>query len=120
MTEQPSLIIDILNIVPNNSICYINAPSINDDSAVLKILLPSDDNYDWHLTLTADNKHFFINIIIAESIQHEFHRLDIKYDNSLLCESYDGMCTVILSENLNIPKWFADKYVQDGLCWSMR
>jgi hypothetical protein len=120
MTEQQSILIDILNIVPNKSICYINAPGIDDNSVVLNLLFPSDDNYDWYITLTADIKLLFIDIINAESIQHEFHKLDIKYDNSLLCESYDGMCTVILSESLHIPKWFADKYVQDGLSWSMR
>ncbi len=119
MTEEQSIIIDILKIVPDNSICYINAPSIDKHSEVLKILI-SVDEYDWNLVLSAENKKKLTDIINSESIQDSFHRLDIKLDNSLLCESYDGMCTVILSDVLNIPEWFADKYSKDGLCWSMK
>ena len=119
MTEEQSILADILKIVPDNSICYINAPSIADDSAVLKLLTPAD-NYDWCLTLTADNKQKLADIISSESIQDYFHLLDIKYGDLHLCESYDGMCTVILPDIQNIPRWFEDKYINDQGCWSMR
>ena len=119
MTEEQSIIIDILKLVPDNSICYINAPSINEDSAILKIL-SSAEQYNWNLMLTLENKRILTAIISSESIQDYFHRLYIKFDNSTLCESYDGMCTVILSDTLKIPEWFSDKYVRDGLCWNMK
>ena len=38
MSDEQSLIIDILKIVPDNSICYLNTPSIDSDSAILKLL----------------------------------------------------------------------------------
>jgi len=119
MSDEQSIIIDILKIVPDNSICYINAPNIDSDSSILK-LLTSATEYDWSIILTLDKKKLLTSIITTESIQDCFHRLDIKFTNSLLCESYDGMCTVILSDNLNIPKWFTDKYVKDGLTWNMK
>jgi hypothetical protein len=119
MTEEQSIIIDILEIVPDNSICYINAPSIDEGSGILKILVPSN-SFDWSLTLSADNKIKFENIIKTEGIQHSFHRLDIEFNKLQLCESYDGMCTVILTDNLNIPEWFTNKYAKEGNCWSMK
>lgn len=119
MTEEQSILIDILKIVPDNSICYINAPSIDDDSIVLKLLVPAD-NYDWCLTLTADNKQKLTGAINSESIQDYFHRLDIKNGSAHLCEAYDGISTVILPDLKNIPKWFTDKYIREGECWSMK
>ena len=119
MTDEQSIIIDILKIVPDNSICFINAPSIYKDSKILQLLIPSTD-YDWSLALTPENKIILSDIIISESIQNEFHKLDIIINNFRLCESYDGMCTVILSNKLDIPEWFTNKYVQEGICWSMK
>jgi hypothetical protein len=119
MTEEQLILIDILKIVPDSSTCFINAPSIDEGSAILNLLTASS-NYDWTLILSTDNKKNLSDIITVESIQDYFHKLDIKNDNSLLCESFDGMTTVILSEKLNIPDWFANKYVRDGNCWNMR
>ena len=119
MTEEQSILLDILKIVPDNSVCYINAPSIDVNSAVLKILQTSD-NHHWCVVLTEDSKRLLSEVIKSESIQDHFHQLNIKYADSPLCESYDGMCTVILQGNLDIPVWFKDKYVNDEGCWSMR
>ncbi len=119
MTDEQSILIDILKIVPENSVCYLNAPSIDDNSDVLKLLSPTSA-YDWCLILTSERKEKLIEVITSEGIQDYFHRLDIKYDDSVLCESYDGMCTVILTERIRIPNWFSDKYVQEGLCWTRR
>jgi hypothetical protein len=47
MTETQSLAIDILNLVPDDSTCFINAPSLTEDSDISKLLQPtSRDHYD--------------------------------------------------------------------------
>ena len=108
-----------MKIVPDNSICYINAPDIDSDSAILKLLTPTTQ-YDWSINLSLDNKKILTSIITTDSIQDYFHRLNIKSANSLWCESYDGMCTVILSDSLDIPEWFTEKYAKEGLCWNIK
>ena len=100
MKEEQIMLIDIIKNVPDNSFCFINAPVINDTSAILKLLSPAN-NYNWVIRLTGDNKQKLIDVIISESIQDCFHRLDIIHNNSVLCESYDAMRSVILSTTLN-------------------
>lgn len=110
MTETQSLAIDIIKLVPDNSTCFINAPSIDKDSAALKLFQRSTRNYDWQLTLTSDNKQKLIDIIISENIEREFHRLDIKHNDTVLFIAYDGICGVEVKKDINVPDWFAKKY----------
>ena len=110
MTETQSLAIDIIKLVPDNSTCFINAPSIDENSAVLKLLQVSTNNYDWELTLTPDNKVKLIDIIISENIEQHFHKLAIKHNDAVLFIAYDGMCGVEVTKQINVPDWFAKKY----------
>ena len=45
MTETQSYIIEVINLVPNNSICFIQVPNIEDCSALNNLLLPSEFGY---------------------------------------------------------------------------
>jgi hypothetical protein len=111
LTETQSLAADIINLVPVNSTCFINAPSINDDSDILKLLQPSSTNhYDWQLTLTTDNKRKLIDVIISEGVEVDFHRLDIKTDNDFLFTAYDGFSGVKVTDKITVPDWFIKKY----------
>jgi hypothetical protein len=116
MTETQSLTIDILKIVPDNSICYINAPSIDNSSAILNLLQPTELIYNKQIKLTKENKTAFINIVTSESIEEHFHNLQIKHNSDLLCEAFDGMDMVTLSKNINVTNEFIDKYIKTDLC----
>lgn len=115
MTDTQSLAIDILKIIPDDSLCFIQAPSI-DKSAILNLFKPSQFDYYRQIELTKENKNRLGEVITSENIESHFHSLEIKHNNSLLCEAHDGMEMVILSKNMNIPNWFADKYLKTDLC----
>ena len=111
MTETQALAIDILNLAPDNSMCFINAPSINGDSDILKLLQPSSrDHYDWELKLTTDNKRKLIALIISDEVETSFHRIDIEGGNNFLFIAYDGFSGVKVKDRLTVPDWFAEKY----------
>ena len=111
MTETQSLAIDILNLVPDNTTCFINAPSIGNNLDILKLLQSSiTDDYDWQLTLTTDNKRKLIDVIISEEIETSFHRLEIKKGDDLLFIAYDGFSEVTVKNRNIVPDWFAKKY----------
>ena len=109
MTETQSLAIDILKLVPNDSTCFINAPSIYKDSGIIKLLQPSTQ-YDWQLNLSKENKNGLIEVILKENIECEFHMLTIEHDGIPLFTAYDGMCGVLVNKLTNIPEWFSRKY----------
>jgi hypothetical protein len=111
MTDTQSLAIDILNLVPDNSKCFINAPSLNDDSDILKLLQPSSrDFFDWELKLTINNKQKLIDLIVSDEVETSFHKIEIESDNDLLFIAYDGFSGVKVKDRLMVPNWFAEKY----------
>jgi hypothetical protein len=111
MTETQSLSIDIINLVPDDSMCFINAPSIGDGSDILKLLqVSSRDYFDWELELTTDNKRRLIDLIIRDEVETSFHRIDFEGDRDFLFVAYDGFLGVKVKDRLTVPDWFAEKY----------
>lgn len=111
LSETQTLAADIINLVPDNSTCFINAPSINDNSDILKLLQPSSrDHYDWELKLTTNNKRKLIDLIISDEVETSFHRIDIESDNTILFIAYDGFSGVKVNDRLTVPDWFVKKY----------
>jgi hypothetical protein len=111
MTETQSLAIDILNLVPDDSTCFINAPSLNEDSDISKLLQPtSRDHYDWELKLTTDNKRKLTELIISDEVETSFHRIDIENEDNFLFIAYDGFSGVKVKSRDIVPDWFAEKY----------
>jgi len=115
MRETQSFLIDIIKIVPVNTVCYIQAPSL-DESEILRMLQPSEYNYYRQITLTPENKTELINIISSENIEEYFHNLEIKEDNLLVVQAHDGMEIGIISKSFKVPDWFVDKYVKTEMC----
>jgi hypothetical protein len=109
MTETQSLAIDIINISPDNSICLINAPSINENSTIFKLFNSSDHN-NQQLLLTPENKRKFVEVILSEGVEVFFHKLDIKMNNDFLFTAYDGLSGVEVSKKITVPDWFLKKY----------
>jgi hypothetical protein len=111
MTETQSLSIDIINLIPDDSMCFINAPSIGDNSDILKLLQTSSrEHFDWELKLTSDNKQKLIALIIRDEVETSFHRIDIETDNDILFIAYDGFSGVSVKNKTIVPEWFVNKY----------
>lgn len=110
MTTEQSFTIDTLDIVPDNSTCYIQCPSIDDDSKIRELFVPSEFNYNSKIILTKENKQKLKNIIRNEPVVDYFHNMTIKYNDITLMEAYDGNVIGIFSKTLNVPKSFLDKY----------
>lgn len=104
--------IDLLKIFPDDITCYIQAPSL--ENAVIKDLL-KDSDYDQNKYLQFDKS--IKNIIIRQEIETSFskylNRMQIRINGILVFEGFDGIEYGVISQKVNIPKWFADLYVPD-------
>ena len=110
MTIEQSFTIDTLDIVPDNSTCYIQCPSIDDDSKFRELFVPSEFNYNSKINLTSENKQKLKDIIRNESVVDYFQNMTIKHNDITLMEAYDGNVIGIFSKKLNVPQSFLDKY----------
>lgn len=111
MTIEQSFTIDTLDIVPDNSICYIQCPSIDDDSKIKELFVPSEFNYNSKIILTFENKQRLKEIIRNEEyLVDHFQNMTIKHNNLTLLEAYDQNVFGIFSKNLVVPQTFLDKY----------
>lgn len=109
MTDTQTYFIDIIKLVPDNAVCFIQAPSL-DNSQLLGILLPSPFGYYKQITLTPSNKEDLAKIVELENCEEHFQSVEIKFNDKLLFEGYDGMEYGTLSRDLNIPLSFEKAY----------
>lgn len=111
MTTEQSFTLDILDIVPDNSTCYIQCPSVDDDSKIKELIVHSEFNYNSKIILTFENKQKLKEIIRNEEyLVDHFQNMTIKHNDLTLMEAYDQNVFGIFSKTLNVPKSFLDKY----------
>ncbi|MBK7567135.1 MAG: hypothetical protein IPI31_04855 [Bacteroidetes bacterium] len=114
MTIEQSFTIDILGIVPDNSTCYIQCPSIDDDSKIRELFMQSEFSFYYKIFLTPENKQKLKSVILNESIVDYFQNMTIKCNDITLMEAFDGNVIGIFSKKINVPQLFLDKYSQTG------
>lgn len=90
MTETQAYIIEVINLVPDGSICFIQAPSI-ENLEFINLVTQSPVEYYKELILSPSNKKYLIEIIANANIEECFHSIEIKFREELLFEGYDGM-----------------------------
>ncbi len=110
MTIEQAFTIDTLDIVPDNSICYIQCPSIDDDSKIRELFVPCEFDWGSKIILTAQNKQKLKEIIRNEPVVDHFHNMTIKHNDIILMKAYDGNVFGTFSKTLNVPQSFLDKY----------
>jgi len=74
MTEPQAYIIEVINLVPDESICFIQAPSI-ENAEFINLMTPSQFAYYTQVILTSSIKKLLIKIIATENIQEDFQSL---------------------------------------------
>jgi hypothetical protein len=115
MTDSQSFTIDILKIVPNDSVCYIQAPSL-EEPQIEDFIKPSEFAYYKQIELNPDNKKLLTNLIISNKIEIYFQTMEIKQNNLRIFIAYDGMEIGEISVKLLIPYWFKLKYIDSKVC----
>ena len=116
MKENKSYIIDVLNLVPDNSICFIQAPSIDESSTLNDVLTPSEFDCYHQVILSPTNKKTIIEIIKDEEIEADFQSIEIRHNGKLYFEGYDGMQFGTISKELEFPENFIKNYIDSDMC----
>jgi hypothetical protein len=115
MSENQAFCIDIINLVPIGSTCFIQAPNL-ENSKILNLMTPSKYAYYREIKLTELNKKILIEEILSNNIQEEFQSIEIKVNNKLLFEGYDGMEFGVITNTIVLPNWFVDKHIKTDMC----
>ena len=116
MTETQSYIINVIQLVPENSICFIQAPNIECHSALNNLFMPSEFSYYQQVTLSHANKEAISDIIKDEEVEGYFQSVEIRHDGKLYFEGYDGMEYGTISKDINLPESFIKDYINGGMC----
>ena len=115
MNDTQSYIIDVITLVPNNSICYIQAPSI-ENSGFLSLMQPSSLPHYSQIVLTLNNKKLLTELIANENVEEYFQSIEIRYNNKLLFEGYDSMKYGTISKELELSTQFKKMYIKEDMC----
>ena len=116
MTEEQQFCIDVLEIVPDNSVFYVQVPS-SKDAKFLKIVNDSQ-KYDWakEVALNQQTKTLLKSLIAESLIVEEFNSVTIEHNEHRIFEGWDGMEIGEVSKTLILPNWFEEKYIASGYC----
>lgn len=115
MDYSEYLLIDILNILPQEVDCYIQAPSL-EDTFILSLMRESNFPYYKHLPLNNINRRKIIEYIQNHPIAEYFQSIEIRYNGKLLFEAHDGVEFGILSKSVTIPNWFTERHIKTETC----
>jgi hypothetical protein len=110
--NENSFIIDVLNILPEKTECFIQAPSL-ENSAIKEMLQKSDFDYFDLLILDENSKGIFIRQEFEASFSMYLQKIEIRENGILLFEGFDGCEYGIISKKVIIPEWFKEKYVPE-------
>lgn len=115
MRENQTLIIDVINIMPDGVDCYVEAPSL-DDEVVLNLMKPTKYDYFTVIKLDAEHKKILIKRILDGEVHEYFQRVEIRDGDKLLFEGYDGVEFGIISKDVALPADFARKHINQDSC----
>lgn len=115
MTTEQSFFIEVLNIMPLDSVCYLQVPNL-DSSTLLKKMEDTEYSYYKSIKINSVNKELIINSILNEDIQDDIQSVQIKFDNVLLFEGFDGVECGTISKKIDLPSDFVRKYINDDFC----
>jgi len=115
MREELEFMIDTIEIVPDNSICYIQAPSV-DNSNFLELFTKSKYNWARQVVLSSENKQKIKKLLLSSELENQFQNVTIEKEEEKIFEGFDGMEIGTISKKLNLPNWYVEKYVETKYC----
>lgn len=110
-----SLLISVFKILSEEIDCYIQAPSLEDET-ILNMM--SETEYPYYKFIKIDNlnKKSFINHLNLHAVIQYFQNIELKNNNEMLFQGFDGVEFGIISKQIKIPEWFRNKYINTGDC----
>lgn len=114
MKLEKSFIIDVINLMPEESIALMQAPSLEVASIVERMEKTEFEYYN-SLSLSKENKELLIQEIINNDIQDHIHSIEIRNNGQLLFEGFDGVEFGTISKHINLPVDFS-KYITEEIC----
>ncbi len=104
--------IDLLKIFPDDIICYMQAPCL-ENPVIQNLWKDSDYDHNKYLQFDQSVKNIIIRQEIETSFSEYINRMQIRIKGILVFEGFDGIEYGVISQMVNIPKWFADLYVPE-------
>jgi len=114
MNLASQFFVDVLNILPDNIKCFFQAPSLENET-IQGMMTQSEYVYFNLIIVNEVNKNIFIKEILAHPIVDYINSIEIRLNNKLLFEGYDGLEYGTFSNSVIIPQWFTDKYASEEM-----
>jgi hypothetical protein len=115
MTHEQKFIIAVVNLLPDSSILYVQAPSL-ESPFFLDLFQESSLLYYRQLELTDINKKTFGDFLRSELIVSFFQSCEVRYYGKLLFRGYDGMEIGEISRSIDLPADFKRIFVDSETC----
>jgi hypothetical protein len=115
MDETQKYFIDVLKIVPTNSFIYIQSPH-NEILSVLNSMKPRKDGVYTVVQLTNQNRDLLIEATKEKHIQDFIHSLEIRFEDKLIFEGWDGMDYGEISKTIPLTQEFMKNYIEGQMC----
>lgn len=112
MNQNNLFLEDLLELFHEDVDCFIQAPSLT-NSIIYSLFNETVSGYSMVLSLNRKNKEIFLNQERESSFSIYIQRLEIKLNNRLLFEGYDGCEYGVISKSIDLPDWFKEKYVPE-------
>ena len=115
MTKEQAFFIDVINILPLNSVCYLQAPDLSSKTILFRLKLTEYPYYK-SLELNQENKNLFIESILHENIQEDIQSIEVRNNDTLLFEGFDCVEYGTISRTLLLSDYFKRNYINDNFC----
>ncbi|RYZ86114.1 MAG: hypothetical protein EOP04_14505 [Proteobacteria bacterium] len=111
MTKAQQFILDVIQIVPDHILCWVQAPSL-ENTLFLSIF---SDSGSWYreLLLSDLGKSKFSQLVEQPDVLDYFQSLEISVERKIIFKAYDGMEFGQFHKSVNLPVDFTAKYGED-------
>jgi len=110
MTIEQQYFIDIIGLMPEQAILYIQAPSLEYEP-ILNIMHETIYPYYRSISLEGKNRALLLNAVKEYSIQEYFQSLEIWNSGVCIFKGYDGVEIGDISKEIELPESFTQKYI---------